>query len=177
MQLFKDWRECDISEDPGLILDKTKSYYLHAKAWHFKGYIGGTHSWFACYNTQHKNWLVAEVTDQETLDVQQCRTIYSGAKDITNIEERAAFISDRLYNGQWFGNKVHVVDSCPAVDYSDLLYSVKKYPIEKFELLNYNCNTFLSYLIWDLQLDLKRPIRSVGFKNTQWWNRHYEFEI
>lgn len=168
--IFKDWRLCDISQDLNLILDTDKSYYLHAKAWHLKGWLGGTHSFFACYDQLRTTWFVAEITDRETLDVQGHNAIYSGTSDYY---ERAPYITNRLYNTKWFGNKVKIVDSCPAVDFSDLLYITKSYPIKEFDLLKNNCNTFLSYIIWKLNLPLKRPIRSIGFKSTQWWNKNY----
>lgn len=174
MKLFKDWRECDISQDYNLILDPAKSYYLQARAWHLKGYLGGTHSFFACHDKSRNVWFVAEITDRETLDVQKCNAIYSGTAEY---RERAPYITNRLYNSKWFGNKVKIVDSCPAVEFSDLLYATKKYPIDHFNLLKYNCNTYMSFLIWQLDLDLKRPIRSIGFKNRHWWNTHYGLKV
>jgi hypothetical protein len=172
--LFKDWKQCDISQDFDLILDTEKTYYLHATAWHLKGLLGGTHSFIACYDKSRGVWFVAEVTDRETLDVQKCNAIYAGTMDYY---ERAPYITNRVYNARWFGHKVKIIDSCPAVDFSDILYATKSYPITEFNLLKANCNTFSSYLIWKLKLPFKRPIRSVGFKNTQWWNEHYGLKV
>jgi len=172
--IFKDWKECDISQDLNLILDPSKSYYLQAQAWHLKGYLGGTHSYFACHDPSRNTWFVAEITDRETLDVQGHNAIYAGTMDYY---EKAPYITNRVYNSKWFGHRPYIVDSCAAVNFSDLLYVTKKYPINEFKLLKTNCNTFLSYLIWKLDLDLKRPIRSIGFKNRQWWNKHYGLTV
>jgi hypothetical protein len=140
---------------------------MQAQAWHLKGYLGGTHSYCTFY---HDNkWLVAELTDIETLEVQNAKVIYNGAKD----KEHAPFITDRPYNAKWFGHAPYIVDSCISPTYDDILYTCKNYPIPEFKLLTNNCNTFTSYLITTLNLKLKRPIRSVGFKNQKWWKENY----
>ena len=150
-----------------LELDTNKFYYLQAQAWHLKGYLGGTHSYCTFFN--NGKWAVVELTDIETLEVQQADILYHG----TTGSEHAPFISYRPYNAKWFGHAPYIVDSCPAPIYSDILFEAKNYPIKDFKILTQNCNTFTSYLINQLNLPLKRPLRSVGFRNRKWWNRNY----
>lgn len=164
---FQDWKLCNQEPVSSIQLDRDKFYYLHARAWNFKGYIGGTHSWCVFF---HRRWLVVEYTDMETIQVQNAQVIY-GPNDI-ELTERAPFITDRIYNARWFGSKPCVVDYCKAIPYSDVLDCVKSYPLTGFNLLNRNCNTFTSYLIARLDLKLKRPLRSVGFKSKNWWRKN-----
>lgn len=162
---FTDWKLLP-RDSVGLELDVTRLYYLHARAWHLKGYIGGTHSWITFYSDQHRNWLVIELTDRETLDVQDCNILYSG----TDTLEHAPFITDRVKDGRWFGAAPRVVDSCQTIEFERLKTACQEYPIDKFFLATRNCNTFTSYLIWKLALDLARPLRSIGFRNKKWWD-------
>jgi hypothetical protein len=163
---FKDWRECDQSRIQ-MKLDKSKFYYIQAQAWALKGYLGGTHSYCVFWD---KEWLVVELSDEETLSYQGGRVLYNGAP-YNDITHRAPVISTRPYNAKWFGNTPYIVDSCKStISYSDVLYACKKYPFTEFKLLTQNCNTFTSFLINELKLDLKRPLRSMGFKNKNWWN-------
>lgn len=164
---FKDWRICDQSIVDFPELDTNRFYYIQSQAWALKGYLGGTHSYCTFY---HDNkWMVAEITDMETLDIQNAMVVYND----TESEEKGPFISDRLYNAKWFGHAPYIVDSCISPQYDDILEACRNYPIKKFKLLTDNCNTFTSYLIAKLNLRLKRPIRSVGFKNRKWWKRKY----
>ena len=159
---FKDWRVCSQEVHTSIVLDPTQFYYLQAQAWHLKGYLGGTHSYCAFYD---KEWLVVELTDLETVAVQQAGIIYKG----TDGYEHAPFITNRPYNARWFGHTPYIVDSCSAVESSLIFEAVKNYPNKKFNVLHYNCNTFTSYLIATLGLNLKRPLRSVGFRNKSQW--------
>lgn len=153
----------------GLSLDPTKLYYLHARAWHFKGYIGGTHSWITFYSRLHDDWLVVELTDRETLGVQDCTILFSG----TDQAVHAPFITNRVKDAQWFGTIPRVVDCCLTRNFEDFQSACLEYPIREFRLATRNCNTFTSYLIWRLELNLERPLRSIGFKNKKWWDRKY----
>ena len=167
--LFKDWRICsqDLKHMP---LDPSRFYYIQAQAWALKGYAGGTHSWCTFYESN--KWLVIELTDRETLSIQKANIIYDGPA--IHDQDHAPFITDRPYNAQWFGHDPFIVDSCPmTVSYSDILYCAKQYPIRDFVLINQNCNTFTSYLIWKLNLNLHRPLRSIGFKNKKWWQKNH----
>lgn len=167
---FRDWRTCSQSLIP-LTLDKDRFYYIQAQAWALKGYIGGTHSYSVFWSNEHNNFLIAEYTDAETVRYQTSQTVYSG--DYTLDTEHAPFITARPYNAQWFGKDPYIVDSCPYIDYSRVLYACKQFPLKGFNILHKNCNTFTSYLHWALDADLKRPVRSVGYKSKKWWNKHY----
>jgi hypothetical protein len=169
---FTDWRKCSQDVIP-LTVSKDRLFYIQAQAWHLKGYTGGTHSWLTFWSTQHNDWLVVELTDQETLWYQNGDTVYHGSTtDVATVH--APYITTRPYNSQWFGHDPYIVDSCFLdVDYSDILLAAKNYPIKDFKLLYQNCNTFTSYMIWKLNLKLKRPFRSIGFRNKNWWQENY----
>jgi hypothetical protein len=171
MTFFKDWRECSQDLIP-LELDTDRLYYIQAKAWHFKGYIGGTHSWTTFFSPEHNSWLVSEYTERETLAYQDGKIIYDG-NDTIDDTKHAPYITTRSYNAQWFGGNPYIVDSCQKMSYNEVLKACKEFPYSEFRLLDLNCNTFTSYLHWKLGLDLNRPFRSVGYKNKDWWqSRH-----
>lgn len=171
MTFFKDWRECSQELVP-LNLDTSRLYYIQAKAWHFKGYIGGTHSWTTFFSPIHSGWLVAEYTERETLSYQDGKIIYDGNSTLDDTKH-APYITSRSYNAEWFGGKPYIVDSCQKISYNEVLKACEEFPYNEFRLLDLNCNTFTSYLHWKLGLHLKRPIRSVGYKNKDWWqSRH-----
>lgn len=169
--MFKDWKEC--SQEPiHLPLDPAGFYYLQAQAWHLKGYLGGTHSY--CAFNHNQQWMVIELTDIETLEVQKADVLYHG----TDTKLHAPFISSRPYNARWFGHKPYIVDSCTNnTSYEQIVEVTKNYPLKEFNLLKQNCNTFTSYLIASLNLDLERPFRSVGFRNKQWWQKNHGIKI
>jgi hypothetical protein len=151
-------------------LDTSQIYYIQARAWALKGYFGGTHSWTTFFSNEHNAWCVVEVTDKETLMCQDGIILYE--KVISNDDTvRAPYISTRSYNAEWFGSKPSIIDSCPTVSYDAILNACKDYPYSEFRLLDLNCNTFSSYLYWKLNLDLKQPLRSVGFKNKKYWDK------
>lgn len=167
VMFFKDWKQCDqsIVGMAGLNLDRF--YYMQAQAWHLKGYLGGTHSY--CTFFHDNKWMVVEMTDIETLTVQNAEVIYQK----TDGADYAPFISNRSYNAKWFGHVPYVVDICATPTYDEIAHACDNYPINKFKILTSNCNTFTSYLISTLKLDLRRPLRSVGFKNARWWKKKY----
>jgi hypothetical protein len=169
---FKHWKLCDQNLIP-LEFDKDFLYYVHAKAWHLKGYLGGTHSYITFWSKQHSEWLVVEMTDPETVSYQNCQTHYSGVVT-DDITEHAPMITNRLPNARWFGNNPLIVGKCSIghLSYKDIEQACKEYPLKRFDILTQNCNTFTSYLIWKLRLELDRPFRSVGFKNRMWWSTH-----
>jgi hypothetical protein len=168
---FKDWRECSQTPIP-LRLELGNIYYIQAQAWALKGYLGGTHSWLAMFSEHHKNWIVIEHTDLETIQYQNGQVLYSGAKT-SNIQEHAPFVAIRKPNSQWFGHNPVIVGFCVAPAYNKIVEAVQEYPIDEFRLLNRNCNTFTSYMLYKLNLSIKRPFKSVGFRNSNWWNKNY----
>jgi hypothetical protein len=169
---FKDWRECsqDLKE---LGLDSSRLYYIQARAWNLKGYLGGTHSWTTFYSQQHKSWLVIEYTERETLGYQDGTIIHDG-NPTSDDTKHGAYITTRAPNAQWFGADPYIVDSCPAPSYEEVLKACETIPYDGFRLLDLNCNTFTSYLHWRLGLHLRRPLRSVGYKNKDWWQSRYK---
>ncbi len=171
---FKDWRECSQDLIP-IHLEKEFIYYLHAQAWHLKGYIGGTHSYLTMWSKEHNEWIVIELTDLETLSYQNCKVIYDGG--VSKREEHAAMISNRPFNAQWFGKNPKIIAWAPAPEYSDILKVAKEYPLKGFRLTSQNCNTFTSHVIYKLNLNLKRPLRSVGFRPRSWWEKFYATNI
>ena len=167
MKFFKDWRECSQNLTP-MNLDKGLIYYMQARAWHIKGYLGGTHSYTTFYSRKHQAWMVAEYTDRETLSYQGGKTLYDG--NVTDTDDKhAPYISTRPFNAEWFGARPYVVDRCIAPPFEEILKACKEFPYSEFRLLDLNCNTFTSYLHWKLGLNLNRPLRSVGYKNKDWW--------
>jgi hypothetical protein len=164
--MFKDWRLLDQSSI-GLKFDKNYIYYVHSRAWALKGWLGGTHSWFVFYNDN--KWLVLELTDRETIEVQNANILYAWDN-----QEHSPTISDRIPDAKWFGSSPVIVGSAlNDLTYRNVVDICRNYPIKEFKLLTHNCNTFVSYIIYKLGLDIKRPLRSIGFKNKEFW-KHYE---
>ena len=172
---FKDWRLCDISSVE-LYLNKEYIYYIHARAWAFKGLIGGTHSWIAVWSKKLNKWLVVENTDAETVNIQGGNIIHS---NVPGWLEKGPFITDRDPTQKWFGGDPIIIGQVvnPGIDVNELVDACVKYPIKEFKLLNQNCNTFCSYLILTFNLPLQRPFRSVGFRSKKWWNDRYGLSI
>ncbi len=153
-------------------LEKSFIYYIQARAWHLKGYLGGTHSYTTFFSPAHDSWCVVEYTERETLAYQDGKILYDGNTTVDD-REHAPYISTRSYNAQWFGADPYIVDFALAPTYEEVLESCKQYPLKGFKLLDVNCNTFTSYLHWNLGLHLDRPWRSVGYRNKDWWqSRH-----
>lgn len=167
---FQDWRVCDTSV-VHMDLNKDYLYYFHAKAWGFKGLIGGTHSWMTFWSSGHQKWLVIEITDAETIHVQDAEVVYSHS---SAWQEQAVFISDRSPLQRWFGATPKIIArQRHYYNLEDFKSIVDQYPIKKFVLYTRNCNTFSSYLIAKLNLNFSRPFRSVGFRSRKWWCKKY----
>lgn len=159
---FKNWRFLDQSK-VNLPFEKEYVYYVHARAWALKGYLGGTHSWTVFWSTEHDQWLVVELSDIETIDVQQ-GTILWMRNDI-GYQDRGPIISNRAPNAKWFGaTPIIVGKSKNTFIYDDFVKVCDQYPIQNFKLLNFNCNTFTSFLSAKLNLNIRRPLRSIGYK-------------
>ena len=169
---FKNWRQCSQDIVP-LDVDKSRMYYVQAQAWHLKGYLGGTHSWLTLWSEENQSWIVIELSDEETMSYQDGKVLYS-----ENSTSHTPFMSTRSYNAQWFGHNPYIVDNCIAnVPINRIVEAMKEYPIKEFNILNRNCNTFTSYMIWKLNLRLRRPFKSIGFKNVMWWQKNYGTKV
>ena len=168
--LFKDWRLLSTETVP-LPFVKGRIYYLHARAWALKGYLGGTHSWSTFWSPEHNKWLVVELTDEETISYQNAKILFTRSTS-TDKTEHSPIISTREPNQRWFGCEPYIVDSSlQNFTYDDIVKACREYPIDEFIMIKRNCNTFSSYLNWKLGLNLKRPFRSVGYRPAAWWTK------
>lgn len=175
--IFKDWRECDQSLVP-MELSTNGIHYINARAWHLKGYLGGKHSYITLWSKKHEDYITVEYTDRETLSVQNAKILYAGTDSFS---EHSTFISIRHPNARWFGAdpKVQCTAGNPGswhheLHYEDFVLACEQYPFKntEFNLLTNNCNTFTSYLIHKLKLDMDYPLFSIGSRSRQWWGRH-----
>lgn len=164
--MFKHWKECSQDLVP-MDLQYYGVYIISAQAWHLKGYLGGKHTWLAF---KDKEWLVTELTTRDTLHTQDALILYDGAP-INDDEAHAPFISMRDPNRQWFGHDPEVTWIYPYIIDSDkIIQACKEYPFaNEFNLLSKNCNTFISYLVWKLGIDM-RGKKNFGYKSERWWN-------
>ena len=166
---FKDWRLLDQSP-VGLPFEKEYIYYVHSRAWALKGWLGGTHSWITFWSNQHDKWLVVELTDKETITIQHANLLY--VWDNVGYRAHCPIVSDRTPDAKWFGTipKIHkrVLNT---VKYSDIEQACRDYPFKEFDLLTRNCNTFSSYIIDKLNLNIEPPLRSFGFRGNKFWKK------
>lgn len=169
--LFKDWRLCP-QNLVDIKLEKNKFYYMQARAWHLKGYMGGTHSYSVVYSEHHQKFLVVELSDYETVQHQNCNIIYMG-KETIDRSKHCVLVTDRAFNAQWFGSNPYIVDSCHGINYSDVMGVLDSYPINEFKLIGANCNTFTSYLHYILNCNVQIPLKSIGYKTKTWWRKKY----
>jgi hypothetical protein len=167
--LFKDWRLLD-QTSVDLSLDKEYVYYLHARAWALKGWLGGTHSWITFWSAKHDKWLVVENSDIETIEVQSANILW--IRENTGYYDRSPLICDRIPDAKWFGTIPIIVgkDKC-SFDYDDIVRICENYPFFDFNLITRNCNTFISFIVSELDLNISRPIRSYGFKSKKFWRK------
>lgn len=161
--IFKDWRECSQEPRP-LDLQYNGLYYIDAQAWHIKGYLGGRHSW-CTFNMPKYGWVVVELTTRETLRVQNTRDIiYDGGVGLPE-DAHAPFITNRPPNRQWFGHDPKVVWVHPyRVEYEDVEVACKSYPYKEFNMLTRNCNTFTSWLMHHLGVNVRTLMKPIGWK-------------
>ena len=151
-RLRADWRDQSIAPVAGLI-DRPGLYLLHALAFGFKGTLGtlgGRHSWLALRSTDGSS-IVAEVTDLETVEIQDGTVLKLGAP-VKDEFQRAPMLIERDPTQMWFGS-IPVVDGYSAGDsatfYMILSECVEKYPLRNkpFRIIHRNCNTFTSWAL------------------------------
>lgn len=161
---FSDWRDADISKTN--ILSHIKNpvtCFLSSNAWGLKGKLpGAKHSWIAEYNGY--TWKTFEITDRETIDVQQANILFCERDSYT---ERQLIVSDRDPTTMWFGNQPRM----------DAIFNWKGiengYPLNtNINLLFNNCNTYLSYIAWRYHFKINLPY--IGFKSKQFWQKIHE---
>jgi hypothetical protein len=166
---FKDWRLLDQSP-VDLLIEKEYVYYIHSRAWALKGLLGGTHSWIAFWSSEHNEWLVIELSDQETVEVQKGNIYW--IRDSASYQEHSPIISNRIPNAKWFGTTPAIVGKCKNnISYKEFINVCKTYPIQNFRLIDQNCNTFTSFLISELQLNIRQPLQSIGFRSNRYWKK------
>jgi hypothetical protein len=159
---FSDWRDADISKTDVLKSIKLPATcFLSANAWGLKGKLpGGKHSWIAEYNGYA--WKTFEITDRETLEVQQANIFFC---ERDNYTERQLIVSDRDPSTLWFGNSPRL----------DAIFNWKgieeHYPLNtNINLAFNNCNTYLSYIAWRYHFNLKLPY--IGFRDKSFWEKY-----
>lgn len=158
---FSDWRFADISETDVLSSIKTPATcFLSANAFGLKGKLpGGKHTWIATFDGSR--WKTFEITDIETIEIQQARVLYSEHDSFT---QRQLIISNRNPSTVWFGNR-------PRLDriykYVDIEYEYPKNT--NINLLTNNCSTYVSYIIWKYGFETTMPY--VGFKQKEYWEK------
>lgn len=141
-------------------------YLLKARTFGFKGFIGGTHSWIVHVDMDNR-CLVAEVTNLETLKVQGATVIETVRKPI-NDREHLVFLSNREGGQKWFGAKPKskYLGDISKIDFRNM---IANYPLSQnvFNVLNANCNTFSSWIIYKLGFTPK----NIGFgaKSVKRW--------
>jgi hypothetical protein len=165
---MRHWKYCSQNK-VSLDLPFVGVHYIQAQAWGLKGYLGGQHS---CLVFNHQEVpIVVEITDRDTLMCQDGVVLFDGTKQ-KNYQEMAPFISTRSYDRQWFGNDPKLICSLDEhFNYSEIVTACSNYPFE-FDLLTRNCNTFCSYLLWKLNINMRTNSVSIGFKPKNWWQKN-----
>ena len=155
-----DWRYADISKTD--VLDSFNypvTCILSADAWGLKGKLpGGKHSWVANFNGT--KWKTYEVTDLETVDIQNASALYAGYTDKLR---KQVVVSNRHPATKWFGNvpKLEYIGQFIDIDVTD-------YPMNaSINLITNNCNTLVSYIAWKYQLPINEL--RIGNKSRTFW--------
>jgi hypothetical protein len=168
--LLSDWRKSDVSP-VNMDLNKNKIYAFSARSVGLKGYLGGSHTWYGFWSKEQQKWLVIELTDLESLEIQKAEVLFKTTNDYLKL---SPFIVARDPRGRWFGAHPKIVDECfGSLDFSDLVNYCKLYPFEQYKVLSQNCNSFFSFLNFkfnqDYQYDFKKPALIVGYKKPEVW--------
>jgi len=177
-QIFGRWQ--DRSIESVLKLDRPGTYFLSAKAYGFKGLVGGYHSWIVHVDAFKRQYVI-EITSRESLKVQGATwwlNLDSDQGDVT----QTLYISNRDGGQRWFGStpeiwlELHMVN----LNLLKLLKLLKEYPEmgHSFHFLNRNCNTFISWATATLnehfRLKLHLPAKTFwGAKNQRYWQKRY----
>lgn len=142
-------------------------YFFSANAFGLKGKLpGGKHSW--CSIKEDNNWTTLEITDIETIEVQQANIIKCTSYDKY---VKQVIISDRNPGTVWFGNGPTIIaysKNTQDLQFNRILFP---YTISDIKLYKNNCNTYLSYLLWASNIDLK--LNYIGFKSCKHWDKIY----
>ena len=164
-RLFGRWQDKSIKqfvsfEAPGL-------YFLNARTFGLKGWLGGTHSWLThvSYDGSH---TVIEVTNFEALHVQKATKIDS-FRDSVSQNDQHVIVSNRNGGQLWFGNKPLIITYLGDITLDSILDWVVSYPLLKtsFGILRVNCNTFTSWMLHLLNVKMWTGIGARSQANWQ----------
>jgi hypothetical protein len=155
LNLFTPWYQKSVEPIPWLA-PKPGLYVFEARAHGFKGYIGGFHTWIGA-KLLNGSWLVAEVTNPETLKTQGTHPLHV-AREPIHPRDLTVIISERDGTQRWFGATPKIVSyfELDDVDMTTLLLQAcNKYPLKDlpFRSLYRNCNTFTSWAVWMLKAE------------------------
>lgn len=164
---WNNWRNASIAQTN--IVDNAKEglYFFSANAYGLKGKLpGGKHSWASIKHIG--GWITLEISDLETLEVQQATCL---VKKYTDKTRRQVVVSDRHPGTLWFGNTpevVHYTQNTLDFEYNTMLFP---YILDDIKLRKNNCNTYLSYLMW--ASNSKKHLNYIGFKSYEFWDKFY----
>ena len=164
---WNNWRNASI--EPTNIVDNTVNgiYFFSANAFGLKGKLpGGKHSW--CSVKEDSSWTTLEITDIETVEFQKANIIKCSFYDKY---AKQVIVSDRNPGTLWFNNNPSIITY--STNIQDLLLNKDFFPYKSVDIKLHknNCNTYLSYLLWAANIDLK--LNYIGFKSYKHWNKLY----
>jgi hypothetical protein len=141
-------------------------HFMRARTIGLKGVLGGYHS-YAAY-VRGGVHTVFEVSDAETLDHQGV-TLRSYIERPLTPKTQVVLASDRHGYQRWFGAAPKVLATC-NVPLIEVLTIVSEYPQAsmKFHVLRNNCNTFVSWLAYNVGCKLPW---TWGMRSHRYWAR------
>jgi hypothetical protein len=142
-------------------------YFFSANAFGLKGRLpGGKHSW--CSIKENNSWTTLEITDIETIEFQEANILECSSYDKY---AKQVIVSDRNPGTMWFGSAPSIISYSKNI--GDLLLNKEIFPYKALDIKLYknNCNTYLSYLLWTANVDLK--LKYIGFKSYTHWDKLY----
>jgi hypothetical protein len=141
-------------------------YFLNARTFGLKGFLGGSHSWITFVSDDLLTHTVIEVTDVESLHIQGATSITEFGL-FTGPTEKQVIMSNRDGGQLWFGEQPSVTYIGPS-NIDVLLKWTTSYPLitQRFSLFNANCNTYTSWILHLLGMNLWTGI---GCKSTLKW--------
>lgn len=159
-----NWRNADVSCVDHLNLSKNEVHLMYAPVFGLFGALGLCHSWITWHSADYDVFVVAEITDGETLMTQGASLLY---KTQPTQKYKQLMISNRCPTQRWFGGVPKVWDSKP-LDPSTVKRIVKTYPCrhKPFSVTETNCNRFASWA--QHQLDMK-PLKTLNFLGATSW--------
>ena len=151
--IFGDWRTKDISLVP-LEFQTNRIYLLASRAVGLKGHLfRAKHTYVYWFSKGQNEWLNIEINDHETIEIQKAKIVHQSTDDFLKM---APFVTHRKANQKWFGSKPKILDSIELKVYDEDMFNFAiNYPIKNYQLIFGNCNTFTSYLNYQLESNYK----------------------